>query len=174
MCEISREVLCWLTANEWSDEFEENLKNVDLLFGWLWLLIQALSQRIHTEADRGIGIREKRKKRDPETKPWCWMTHWNKETSSWESKHFWSADVGRLSNKAKSTVGVCDGHATLCDPVSLPGLLYRKHYGAASTEEVVGISGLQGERLNDRWYTDLNTTGWPKASWELQTSILIQ
>lgn len=59
---------------------------------------------------------------------------------------FWGADTGRLNNKANSTVGVCNSHATLCDPVSLPELLYWKHCGAASTEEAVGFLEPQGKK----------------------------
>lgn len=49
-----------------------------------------------------------------------------------------------------STVGVHNSHAMLCDPVSLPELLYWKHCGAVSTEEAVGFQRHRDGRLNDR------------------------
>ena len=51
-----------------------------------------------------------------------------------------SEDTVRLNNKANSTVGVRNSHAMLCNPVSFPGLLYCKQYGAANTEETVDFS----------------------------------
>lgn len=57
---------------------------------------------------------------------------------------FWGADTGILNNKADSTVGVHNSHATLCDPVNLPELLSWKHCGEASTEEAAGFLEPQG------------------------------
>lgn len=88
--------------------------------------------KIHTERDRDIESREKGGKRQ-----------YHKDGRV-EIGTFRGADTGRLSNKANSTVGVRNSHATLCDPVSLPELLYWKHCGAASTEEAVGFLEPQG------------------------------
>lgn len=122
---------------------------------WIWLDLdpqsgystpQTLHWRIPWEyrvGDRERVQSKKKEERDKEESLVLNDTQKQRDVQV-EIGTFWSTDAGRLNNKANSTVGVRNSHATLCDPVSFPELLYWKHCGMASTEEAVGFSEPQG------------------------------